>query len=373
MKVSRRKSLALVGGGVVLAATAGTAAFLSTRTPHKALKAWNAAGDYQDPRLYALSYALLAPNPHNLQPWRAELVGDNEINIYRDMSLALPETDPFSRQLTVGMGCFLELLSMAAAGRGLKTELSLFPDKTEELVARVKLTSGADADPLFAQALKRRSCKEPFEDRRLSGSQINEIESFAGVIHSEKDAAEIKKITLDAYHIEMNHHATLKESVDYMRMGKAEIEANPNGIDMGGAFLESLMAVGILSKEALLDPQSKAFHEGIKMYDQMLSATTAYVFVLSDRNERADQIEAGRNWMRLNLKTTEMGLSLHPVSQSLQEFPEMDEQYQAIHKRLASPGQTVQMLGRIGFGPTVPRSPRWPLEARMMDGSAGAK
>jgi hypothetical protein len=34
---------------------------------------------------------------------------------------------------------------------------------------------------------------------------------------------------------------------------------------------------------------------------------------------------------------------------------------------LGEPGETVQMLGRIGYGPRTPRTPRWPLESRMLD------
>lgn len=65
---SRRKFLTILGGGVVLAA-GGAAAFMTTRTPTKAIAPWSAAGGYEDPRMQALSYAILAPNPHNRQPW----------------------------------------------------------------------------------------------------------------------------------------------------------------------------------------------------------------------------------------------------------------------------------------------------------------
>ena len=95
----------------------------------------------------------------------------------------------------------------------------------------------------------------------------------------------------------------------------------------------------------------------------------AYAVLTSAGNTRADQIDAGRRWLRLNLKTTEMGLALHPVSQALQEFPEMAPHYETAHNLLAAPGETVQMLGRLGFGPTVPQTPRWPLETRLRNGA----
>ena len=71
MHLNRRTIMSLLGGGVILAASAGT--FINTRTPNKALAPWDLAGSYIEPRKRALSYAILAPNPHNRQPWLADL------------------------------------------------------------------------------------------------------------------------------------------------------------------------------------------------------------------------------------------------------------------------------------------------------------
>ncbi len=43
----------------------------------------------------------------------------------------------------------------------------------------------------------------------------------------------------------------------------------------------------------------------------------------------------------------------------------MAAHYDTVHSKLATGGQTVQMLARLGFGPTVPQSPRWPLDAKI--------
>jgi hypothetical protein len=56
---------------------------------------------------------------------------------------------------------------------------------------------------------------------------------------------------------------------------------------------------------------------------------------------------------------------MQPLSQALQEYPEMAAHYARAHEILAGPGETVQMLGRMGYGPTIGPSPRWPLETRL--------
>lgn len=364
MAMTRRHVLRLVGGGAILAAAGAAGGFAATRTPTRALVPWTAAGGYADARLNALSYAILAPNPHNLQPWMIELLGDDGVRILRDPERALPHTDPFDRQITIGFGCFLEQMRIAASQTGHEIDVTLFPDGA---VAELRFREGGAPDGLAAAILERRSCKEPFEARGVEAGKARELEAFADIYTDAEPVAQMREITWEAFRIEAETPRTYKESVDVMRFGKAEIEASPDGIDLGGPFLESLMVAGLLTRESQLDPESASVRQVIKSYREMLNATPAYAVIVTEGNTRADQIEAGRRWLRLNLKTTEMGLGLHPVSQCLQEYPEMSGQFERIHTLLAKPGQTVQMLGRLGYGPMTARTPRWPLEAKRMD------
>ncbi|MFQ3595156.1 MAG: hypothetical protein SNJ63_03465, partial [Sphingomonadaceae bacterium] len=73
---------------------------------------------------------------------------------------------------------------------------------------------------------------------------------------------------------------------------------------------------------------------------------------------------AGAAYVRANLKATELGLSMHPASQALQEYPEVGPNFERIHALLAPEGGRVQMLARVGHGPAIPPSPRFPLEAK---------
>ena len=71
-----------------------------------------------DPRRRALAHAILAPNAHNMQPWLVDLSEADVITLYIDRTRLLPETDPFSRQIVISHGTFLELLVLAAAAEG---------------------------------------------------------------------------------------------------------------------------------------------------------------------------------------------------------------------------------------------------------------
>ena len=285
----------------------------------------------------------------------------------RDKSKDLPETDPFDRQLTIGMGCFLEQMVVAASATGHGVELDLFPEGPDGPVADARfVASGATPDPLLPAIPHRRSCKEPFADRAVEANKLRQLDAFAMLVTEPDRVAALRELTWNAWQAEVRTSRTHKESVDLMRIGRSEIERNPDGIDLGGPFLETLSVVGLLSREGQVDPTSFEYGETIRIYDEMLHATPAYAVVTTAGNERTDQIEAGRRWLRLNLMTTALGLSLHPVSQALQEYAEVAPYRAQAHAMLAAAGGTVQMLGRLGYGPAVPRSPRWPLEEKIV-------
>ena len=125
---TRRNVLVLIGGGVVVAAASG-AGFVALSGPStEAREPWRRAGQYDEFRRRALSYALLAPNPHNRQPWKVRLEGEDALTLFCDLERRLPVTDPYDRQITIGCGAFLELLSIAAAQEGYRAEITPFPE-----------------------------------------------------------------------------------------------------------------------------------------------------------------------------------------------------------------------------------------------------
>jgi len=380
---TRRRFLKIMGSTAVIAA-AGVGGFAVTRTPSDALKPWQLAGSevYSDPRVRALSYAVLAPNPHNRQPWQVDLSEPDTAILYCDLERVLPETDPFERQILIGLGCFLELARLAAAEEGRALTLDPFPEGAPDQnldtrpIARMRFgePGSATPDPLFAQVLLRRSLKEPYDTSRdVSKGSLTAIASVVPAnvaVTFNNEAAQrdsLRELTWNAHKIEVTTHRTNMESVDLMRIGKAEINANPDGIDIGGtAFLDAAALAGVISRKELADPTSQGFKIGLDMYQEFMYSAMAHLWLTTDGNSRFDQLNSGAAWLRVNLKATELGVGIHPLSQSLQEYAEMVPFYEEVHSKLAEPGHRIQMLGRLGYGPKIPGGPRWPIETRIL-------
>ena len=383
MALSRRMVLQTVGGaGLALIGAGGL--FSLTRTPEKALRAWRAIDEAAtgDIRLDALRYAILAPSPHNRQPWRIALSGTDSATLSCDLDRRLAATDPFDRQTTIGFGCFIELARIAAAERGVRMEWTEFPDgePTDRLDRRPVATLRFVSDPitvrdaLFPSIRLRRSNKAPFDlSRPVAPAVLAELAGQAtfgtDIITSNEPVrvAALRRLTWSAFSIEAATQRTWLESVNLTRIGKSEIEAQPDGIAVGGPVLDALALTGLLSRQQMAGTDSMAYNSGLDLIRSAMAATPAYGWIITDGNSRRDQLAAGRACVRMNLAATRAGLGFHPNSQALQEYPEMADTLRDVHDLLdVRAGRRVQMLVRLGYGATAPASPRWPLASHLV-------
>ena len=380
----RRAFIRLLGGGAVFAATAPLLG-CSSDLPAEAIAAWKPPAQDSDVRKQMLSYAILAPNPHNLQSWLVDLKQANEITLYCDTTRLLPETDPYSRQILIGQGTFLELLDMAAKQLGYRAEITLFPDGGFDAksvdrrpTARIKLTQVAAIakDPLFEQILKRRTNRQTYEVKDLPTSAIQAITvSVAGlpvqIGFVGSSEAELRNkhraIAKEAWRIELTTPRTILESLKLMRVGPDEIKKNPDGISNNSPFIRAVVAVGLFDRNKAPASDDSSIASQIKDFEAKIDATPAFFYLITKGNDRLTQINAGRAYVRAQLAATAQGLFMHPISQALQEYSEQAKPYLAIHQLLNAPPatHTVQMWTRVGFAPAQQPSPRRGVDQHM--------
>lgn len=375
---TRRTFLRVAGTSAVILAAGGYGLTQCDPMPDSAVEAWRGpTPNARDPRVRALSYALLAPNPHNKQPWIVDLKEPGVATFYCDRSRLLPETDPYSRQITIGCGAFLELLRMASAEQGLRTEVTPFPAGDwpengvgEQPMCRVAFLPDAAVvrDPLFAQVLKRRTNRNTYDATAVSpaeaaaiGGALDGLPLRFGWTADGRQIAQLAGIAKRAWDIEVKTDATFKESVDVFRITGEEIAKHRDGLSFHGPFFWWASRLGLFTQQNAMEPSGRA--QALTFIDPQL-AVRAFAWIVTAVNDRRAQLAAGAAYVRANLKATELGLAMHPLSQALQEFPEMLPLL-AEHKRAvgAAESETVQMFFRLGRAASPGPAPRRPLDA----------
>jgi hypothetical protein len=86
----------------------------------------------------------------------------------------------------------------------------------------------------------------------------------------------------------------------------------------------------------------------VKSTQTAVDNTPAYAMIISKGNSRSEQVKSSMLYSKLVLTAHSLGLVMQPLSQVLEEYPEMKEQYTKIHKDYVPNGGTIQMLLRIG-------------------------
>ena len=377
---SRRNFLRIAGTSAVILAAGAAGLTQCDPMPDAAVEAWKGPlPSVRDPRVRALSFALLAPNPHNMQPWIADLREPGAITFFCDRSRLLPETDPYSRQITIGCGAFLELLRMGAAQQGFRAEFAYFPAGEwpegavgEQPLCRVSFVAdpGGARDPLFAHVLARRTNRGGYE-RALAEPAARSITSSISHLPVNfswtADPAFVQRLRNHArqgWRIETGKDSTYFESVKVYRLTGEEILKHRDGLSFHGPFFWWMNKFGLFTQERALTGDAMLRQQSIDFIDGQLEKTPSFGWLVTSGNDRRTQLSAGAAYVRVNLQATALGLSVGPLSQVLQEFPEMLPLLAENKKLLGVPdSNTVQMFFRIGSGAGVEPAPRRPLDA----------
>jgi hypothetical protein len=172
-----------------------------------------------------------------------------------------------------------------------------------------------------------------------------------------------RAIASEAWRIELTTPRTIMESYRVLRVGSAEIAQHRDGISLTQPMVVALTKLGLFDRTQAPKPGDSAVAGQIEDFDKKIATTPAFLWMTSEANDRPAQVNAGRAYARVQLAATAAGLAMQPLSQALQEYPEVKGPWDRIHRLLAPSGGTVQMWARVGFGPAIGPAPRRGLDA----------
>jgi hypothetical protein len=347
----------------------------------------------QAPIMQAIACGVTAPNPHNTQAWKFELVSDLEALLYVDERRLLPATDPLARQIHIGAGCCVEMLAAGMTRDGYGTDVAFLPDGAhgpdaigQKPAARVTLRPGAVAgpDPLAEFIGKHQTNRKPY-----GGPMLDEAEAEA--LRGAAASADVEVVTmnqpaamrplLDIFDRAMEIEATTphlwEETRIWFRFNEAQRRAHRDGLSVPQGGVDGLtrrVAEWVLRNG---DPKrwfsDRFVRAQLKAYRKAIDSARGLVLLETRTNKQADWLEAGRRYSRLQLKLAQLGLTSHPYSQVLQEFPEMTDLQTEFNQLLGvrAPAK-VQMAIRVGRAKRAYAAPRRPPEDFVAAGAVRA-
>ncbi|MFA9381711.1 MAG: hypothetical protein ACERKO_11690, partial [Acetanaerobacterium sp.] len=153
----------------------------------------NYSANYSDPRVSLVASGLLAASNHNMQPWKIELNKSDPMvfYLYADSSRTTDEVDPYSRQMMISQGTFLEYVSVAGDKEGWHVDIELFPNGTYDEsnlaesmdtkpVAKIRLSkTPAKSSSLYNATFLPDTNRGAYKPEKLSSSQVSALESLS--------------------------------------------------------------------------------------------------------------------------------------------------------------------------------------------------
>ena len=383
------------------------------------------AAHFSDPRVRLAALGLLAASNHNMQPWKIRLDESNPMafSLYADSSRMTPQVDPQARQMMISQGTFLEYVAVGAVHEGYDADIRLFPegsydesDLSESMdakpIATITLTAavsdGAASDGAASSAGAASSTGAASQDSasqqgnralydamflpdtnrgayrttKLTESQVTALTTLAAtpdgaesdasvrIYQDRSDVSAIAGYALRSATIEAGVSRVRDESNAIFRPNEYQKNKYRYGYSVEGqgtsGFVGQMMQ-GLVTIFPSLNAGKAASKNFIDSTRTSVDHTAAYAVLATNANSRMDQVESGMLYSKLVLTAHALGLAMQPLSQVLEEYPEMRTPYDAFKQSYAPAGGVVQMLFRVGAATSdVPLSMRRDVRSVIM-------
>lgn len=305
-------------------------------------------------------YATLAASSHNTQCWKFA-IEEKSISIFPDLRRRLMAVDPDDHHLYVSLGCATENLIQAARANGLKGE-AVFETAPADRVKINMVPAQALESPLFRAISKRQCTRTEFDGQPVSKEDL-QLLMLAGtgkgvqlMLLAEKPMMEkVLEYVVQGNTAQMKDPAFVAELKAWIRFNEAEAVRTGDGLfarSSGNPSVPRWLASPLFPAFFRTDSENDKYAKHIR------SSSGIAVFV-SDANDKAHWIEAGRCYERFALQAAALGIRNAFLNQPV-EVSTLRPQFASF---LDVGERRPDLVVRFGRGPLMPRSLRRPQDA----------
>ncbi len=339
------------------------------------LKPWDKSyhTNFADPRIQIISHGILAGSGHNLQNWKFVLSKEDPmtLDLYIDTERLAIEVDPLFTQSMISQGTMYEYMEIAASKLGYSLDLTFVPDidilksDTKEDIdnKRVAKITLIKTDPLesslYNEMFRPDTNRLKFKKGYISEEIIKEFGDIntnedLSISYIGPDGANYEKLNnyiRDSVDVETKVDRIMEESRLLFRRNEVEKNKYRYGFSFEGVsmnafnkhFLQSLMTLF-----PSLNNLDSARDNFIKQTKIATENNAGYILILANQDTRYDEFNVGRLYSRIQLISHTHNLAVQPLSQPIEEYPEMKTIYDSIHLDFAENNKKILMIFRIG-------------------------
>lgn len=282
-----------------------------------------------EPLSLILQYAAMAPSSHNSQPWRVIIDSPDKFFVQSDSSRWLPKVDPENREVMLSMGAFWENLEQAASTFGLKVNAALMADNPKaENILEIQLVQGPrQVDNRLSLMESRSTHRLGYEKKELKSSDLTECQRLLPVnlAYFPRDSREGEWMARElprAMKKQAFNEKKQAELGEWLRFSRSRTSQRCDGITPDMLGLSPIMKLMWYAFMNPLSTRSDFFRRGaVRSLKKKVKACAGFFIITSDDFSVPSLLQAGREFQRLALKCTELGIEVQPVSQLIQESP----------------------------------------------------
>lgn len=360
---SRRAFMAssiLAGGAIVCGGCAALSGPSAYERAVKRVRAAPSEGAGAADMRELVRCAVLAPSSHNTQCWKFR-PSDGAVTILPDLSRRCPVVDPDDHHLFVSLGCAAENMRHAALAAGLGGPVVFIPEGDGAVRLTLEKT-GAVRTPLYEAMPRRQSTRAEYDGAELLQEELLLLEragTGSGVhvmlLTDRRMLERVLEYIIQGNTAQLRDPSFVAELKSWIRF--SESEAVRSGDGLFSRCTGNPAAPRWLGK-LLFDLFFTEKAENDKIARQVRSSAGIAVFV-SEADDRAHWVEAGRAFERFALQATALGIRTAHLNQPA-EVRTLRPQFASF---LAIAGGRPDLIVRFGRGPEMPRSLRRPVEA----------
>lgn len=309
-----------------------------------------------------IRYATLAPNGHNTQPWLFQ-EDSQAIAIRPDVSRRTPVVDPDDHHLYVSLGCAMENLEIAARTLGRPGDVKV---EGEGGAAFVFSGPSGSADPAVADLCKaiplRQSTRSLYDGRPLASDILDTLaertraDGVDVVLLSERSVLDrVRDLVIAGNDQQMADAGFVRELKQWLRFSPQAAMDRGDGLYAPASGNPPLPDwLGPLAFDLAFKPATEA-----DKYARQMDSSAGVAVFSAKAEGPAGWIEVGRVCQRFCLMATVLGLKTAFVNQPVEVAGLRSEM-----AALAGLGnRRPDIVLRFGRGPTMPYSPRRPVES----------